>query len=163
MRVRERAAALALCALCAACAPTPQRRNWFGDPFFRATSGIAQCPAPLGPMLTDEEQRHEAHYRAERGTSCWLAGRCADSNAYRGDQALGERVRLALRDLGGVADTSVWVTVQRHWVFLEGCVSQPAQAARLESAMRAIDGVEAVVPALDVSIGHPPRYPVADR
>jgi hypothetical protein len=151
-----------LLVLCTACAQAPERRNWFGDPFFQATSGLPRCPAPLGPLLTYEEQRHEAHYRAERGTSCWLAGRCADSNAYRGDQALGERVRVALRDLDGIADTSVWVTVQRKWVFLEGCVARPQQAALLERAAREVEGVETVVPALDVGIGHPPRYPVAE-
>lgn len=156
-------AAAAVLVLCTACAQAPERRNWFGDPFFQATSGMPDCPVPLGPMLTAEEQRHQAHYRAERGTSCWLAGRCAESNAYRGDQALGARVQAALRDLAGIADTSVWVTVQRRWVFLEGCVATPGQAALLERSLRALDGVETVVPALDVGIGRPPRYPLADH
>jgi hypothetical protein len=160
--MRASAPAIALLVLCTACAQAPERRNWFDDPFFQVTSGFAHCPVPLGPLLTYEEQRHQAHYRAERGTSCWLAGRCADSNAYRGDHALGDRVRAGLRDLAGIADTSVWVTVQRKWVFLEGCVTAPEQTLRLERAARAVEGVEAVIPALDVGIGRPPRYQVGD-
>ena len=29
--------------------PAEERRNWFGDPFFQISSGLAACPAPLGP------------------------------------------------------------------------------------------------------------------
>ena len=63
-----------------------ERRNWFNDPFFQIAAQAPRCPVPLGPYLTAAEQRAEAHDRAERGTSCWLAGRCARSNAYAYDQ-----------------------------------------------------------------------------
>ena len=156
--------AIVLAALgCASWAAPPERRNWFGDPFFQITSGLAGCPTPRGPLLTQEEQRREAHDRIERGTSCWLEGRCADSNVYRGDQALGARVKSTLAGVAGVADTSVWVTVQRHWVFLQGCVAAPQQARALEQAAKSVEGVEMVLPALDVGIGRPPRYPLANR
>jgi hypothetical protein len=163
MRAREMFAVLLAALACASWAGPPERRNWFDDPFFQITSGLAGCPAPRGPLLTQEEQRREAHDRIERGTSCWLEGRCADSNVYRGDQALGAKVKAAMEALPGIADTSVWVTVQRHWVFLQGCVASPQQAARLEEAAKSVDGIELVVPALDVGIGRPPRYPLADR
>ena len=58
------------------------RRNPFNDPFAVVTSGLAACPAAQPPLYTDEQIRNEAHDRAQRGTSCWLAGRCRLHNAY---------------------------------------------------------------------------------
>jgi hypothetical protein len=128
----------------------PDKRNWFDDPFFQISAGLPACPVPEGPLLTFEEQRREAHWRAERGTSCWLAGRCRDSNAYRYDKTLAPQVEAALKAVAGVNRSSVWVTVQRRWVFLEGCVGSPQLARELEAAARAVPEVEAVVPALSV-------------
>ena len=65
--------------------PKPEKQNWFDDPFFQVASGMRNCPVPEGPLLTAEERRAQRHSRLERGTSCWLAGRCADSNAYLPD------------------------------------------------------------------------------
>lgn len=141
-------------------APAEERRNWFDDPFFRVSSGIAACPVPLGPLLTRDEQRREAHYRIERGTSCWLAGKCSDSNAYRYDKGIAPQVEAALKAVPGIERSSVWVTIQRRWVFLEGCVAAPEQPAQLEQAVRAVPEVEAVVPALDVGAARRPRYPL---
>lgn len=153
-------AALALlCGAVATQAQAPERRNWFDDPFFAISTGIADCPLPLGPLLTAEEQRREAHWRAERGTSCWLAGKCRDSNAYRYDKSLAPQVAAALKSIPGIERSSVWVTIQRRWVFLEGCVATPAQAAQMEQAARAVAEVEVVVPALGPA-GEPPRYAV---
>lgn len=140
-----------------------ERRNWFDDPFWQASADVPDCPTPAGPLLTQEEQRREAHDRIERGTSCWLAGRCADSNIYRGDRALGERVRAALDGSARLTGSSVWVTVQRQWVFLQGCVASPQQALAIEAAVKAIDGVQAVVPTLDVGPGRPPTYRRLER
>jgi len=58
-----------------------------------------------------------------------LAGRCADSNAFRGDGALAARVASALAALPEIAGNSLWVTVQARWVFLQGCAASAAQAA----------------------------------
>jgi hypothetical protein len=41
--------------------PAQERRNWFDDPFFQISSGVPQCPVPLGPFLTRDERRREAH------------------------------------------------------------------------------------------------------
>lgn len=138
-----------------------ERRNWFDDPFFQVSSGLPHCPVPLGPMLTVEEQRREAHGRIERGTSCWLAGKCRDSNAYRYDKGLAPPVEAALRALPGIERTSVWVTIQRRWVFLEGCVDSPERIAQLERAARQVADVESVVPALGAG-REAPRYRLRD-
>jgi hypothetical protein len=153
--------ALVLLPMVAAAQQLPDRRNWFDDPFFQVSSGLPGCPVPEGPLLTIDEQRREAHWRAERGTSCWLAGRCRDSNAYRYDKTLAPQVEAALKAAAGVERSSVWVTIQRRWVFLEGCVASPALARELEAAARAVPEVETVVPALGIGVSEPPRYPVA--
>jgi hypothetical protein len=142
-------------------APDQERRNWFEDPFFQLSSGIAACPVPLGPMLTRDEQRREAHGRIERGTSCWLAGKCRDSNAYRYDKGLAAPVKAALMGVPGLDRTSIWVTIQRRWVFLEGCVASPGQSAQLAQAAREVTDVESVVPILSLP-GQAPRYQLRD-
>lgn len=140
----------------------PGKKNWFDDPFFQMSQGVAGCPVPEGPMLTFEEQRREAHWRAERGTSCWLAGICKDSNAYRYDQALAAPVAAALQAVPGLAtDSSIWVTIQRRWVFLEGCVASPTLKDQVEAAIRSVPEVETVVPALMTGAGLQPPYPLA--
>ena len=61
----------------------------------------------------------------------------------------------------GIERTSVWVTIQRRWVFLEGCVASREQAALLEEAARRVPDVESVVPALALP-GEAPRYPLLE-
>jgi len=159
------AALLALaCALEPALAqetPKPAKQNWFDDPFFQVASGLPQCPVPEGPLLTAEERRAQMHSRLERGTSCWLAGRCADSNAYRYDKPLAPKVQAALAAVPGVRHASVWVVIQRRWVYLQGCVPSRALAAALERAARTVPDVEAVLPELMVGTRGKPPYAVA--
>ena len=156
----------AACAVEAATAqepPRPVKQNWFDDPFFQVASGMRGCPVPEGPLLTAEERRAQMHSRLERGTSCWLAGRCADSNAYRYDKPLAPKVRAALLAVPGVRGGSVWVMIQRRWVYLQGCVPSAALAKRLERAARALPDVETVVPDLMIGTRGKPTYPVAGR
>jgi hypothetical protein len=68
------------------------RRNAFDDPFVVVTEGLAGCPPAEGPLLTEDQIRAEAHDRAQRGTSCWLAGRCRLHNAYLFDKEIIPRV-----------------------------------------------------------------------
>jgi hypothetical protein len=154
----------AICAVEAAAAqetPPPEKQNWFDDPFFQVASGMRHCPAPEGPLLTAQERRAQMHSRLERGTSCWLAGRCADSNAYRYDKPLAPKVRAALEAVPGVRRASVWVAIQRRWVYLQGCVPSRAMGAALDRAARSVPDVEVVLPELMIGTrGHPP-YAVA--
>ena len=141
----------------------PLKQNWFDDPFFQVSAGLPACPMPEGPFYTAEERRVQTHSRLERGTSCWLAGKCTDSNAYRYDKPLAPKVRAALQAVPGVDRGSVWVMIQRRWGYLQGCVPNAALAKRLEHAARALPDVEAVVPDLMVGTRGKPTYPVAAR
>jgi len=141
--------------------PQPLRQNWFDDPFFQVAAGQPACPMPQGPYYTAEERRAQTHSRLERGTSCWLAGKCTDSNAYRYDKPLAPKVRAALLAVPGVRRSSVWVTVQRRWVYLQGCVPDAALARKLERAARTVPDVETVVPDLMVGTRGKPPYPLA--
>jgi hypothetical protein len=139
----------------------PEKRNWFDDPFFQLAAGLPGCPVPLGPLYTEAERRMQMHSRLERGTSCWLAGKCADSNAYRYDKPLMPKVQAALDAVPGVRRGSVWVIIQRRWVYLQGCVPAKALGQRLEQAAHAVPDVEAVVPDLMVGVRDKPSYPLA--
>ena len=142
-------------------ADAPQRTNYFDDPFFQVSSGLPACPPPLGPLYTADEARSQMHSRLERGTSCWLAGRCRDTNAYRYDKAIAPEVRKALDAVPGLRRTSVWVTIQRRWVYLQGCVPSRDLAMRLERAAKAVPDVETVVPDLMTGTRGKPTYPLA--
>lgn len=156
-------AALAAVALAAA-ADDAQRRNWFDDPFVQVTAAMAACPAPDPPLLTEEQMRREAHYRAERGTSCYRAGRCRLPNAYLYDKEIAPRVAKAITVDGRFADTSVWIEGQRRWVWLKGCVARAEQKAALEQLVRGIDDVEQVVDQLQVgTAASPPPYRTPPR
>jgi len=136
--------------------PEGVRRNWFDDPFVQVTAGLPACPAPDAPLLTEEQMRREAHYRAERGTSCYQAGRCRLPNAYLYDKEIAPRVVKAITVDGGFVDTSVWIAGQRRWVWLKGCVARAEQKTALEQLVRSIDDVEAVIDQLQVGTATSP-------
>lgn len=166
MKLRARAHCLAALALAGAAVQAAHgadeaRGNFFDDPFFQVSSGLAGCPAPLGPLYTPAEVRSQMHGRLERGTSCWLEGRCADNNAYRYDKTIAPQVRQALEGVPGLRHGSVWVTVQRRWIYLQGCVPTRRMGEQLESAARAVPDVETVVNDLMVGTRGKPSYPLA--
>ena len=127
-----------------------QRANYFNDPFLQVTSGIANCPVPEGPMIDEAQMKAEAHSRAERGTSCFLSGRCRLPNSYLYDHEIIPRVKKAILADGRFSDTSVWAEGQRRWVWLKGCVHRKDQAEALVKLVRGIDDVEAVIDELVV-------------
>lgn len=137
-------------ALCAAQQAAP-KANRFNDPFLQVTAGIQHCPGPEGPLITEAERLAQSHYRAERGTSCYQAGRCRLPNAYLYDAEIIPRVKKAIDADGRFAQTtSVWAEGQRRWVILKGCVRQRAQADELAQLVRGLDDVEAVLDELTV-------------
>jgi hypothetical protein len=122
-----------------------ERANYFGDPFLQVTKGIADCPVPEGPLITEAEMRAQAHVRSERGTRCFMSGQCRLPNAYLYDREIIPRVEKSILADGRFADTSVWAEGQRRWVFLKGCVRRKEQSVALERLVRGIDDVEAVI------------------
>jgi len=157
VRLARAALALAL-PLAVAAQGTPERRNAFGDPFFRLSAAIAACPVPAGPFVTDDERRVQAHQRAERGTSCWLAGRCERPNFYAYDADIAAGVRAALEAQPRFADSSLWVMVQGRVVYIEGCVRDPGLAPELEAAVRVVPEVQQAVAAVYTDLSQRAPY-----
>lgn len=127
--------------------------NRFNDPFEAVSADIPGCPEPRGPRVTAAEARVQAHHRAERGTSCWLRGECREPNAFRYDAAIAGTLRDRLKANPALHPSSLWFTVQGRVVYLEGCVAQPAQAAALEQAARAVPDVVQALALVRVSAG----------
>src|SRR5271157_5375778 len=113
-------------------AAAEEPRTYQLDPFAQATDGFAACPTARPPVLTEQEMRVQAHERAERGTSCCLAGTCECGGAYKRDPEINDRVIAAIRADQRFRDTSVWVTTMRKFVTLQGCVRNPPQGKALE-------------------------------
>lgn len=128
-------------------------RNWFGDPFFAVSSAIADCPRPAGPFVDAHERAVQAHHRAERGTTCWLAGQCEKPNAYAYDRGIAEAVQRRIAGRAELDGSSLWVTVQGRVVYLEGCASTAAQVDALEALLRAVPQVQQVLTIVRVGAG----------
>jgi hypothetical protein len=139
--------ALALSSLLHGQTTEPLLLNPFHDPFVLAIAG-RPCPAPLGPAYTEAARVAESHSRVERGTSCWLAGRCAEPNAYRYDAANAQAAVAALQAESSLATNAIWVTAQRRLIYLEGCVADAAQATKAEAVAKAGPDIDQVIPAL---------------
>jgi len=120
------------------------RKNWYNDPFFALSNSIAACPQPLGPLMTKAEAEDDAHYRVERGTTCWLAHKCTKPNSYLYDPDIAAAIRRQLQGDALFAGTSIWITVQRRFVYAEGCAGAGFDSAALERRLAAIPDVEQV-------------------
>lgn len=116
-------------------------RSYQLDPFAQATSGDERCPEAKPPALDEQEMRVQAHSRAERGTSCCLAGTCECGGPYKHDSEINERVIAAVRADMRFRNASVWVTTTRGFVTLRGCVRSAAGKSALERLVRRQAGV----------------------
>jgi hypothetical protein len=152
----------ALCA-CPAHAAEPLK-NWFDDPFFQVSSAIANCPTPLGPLMTEAERRVQAHSRAERGTTCWLAKQCDRPNdfAYSADIADGLRAMVAANPRR-FDKTSLWFTVQGRVVFIEGCVADARAGPAIEALVTQVPHVKQAIAHVRVGRSGKPPYKTAPR
>ena len=148
-----------VCAAIASVAAAQEPRTYQLDPFTQATSGYPGCPEAKPPVLTEQEMRVSAHERAERGTSCCLAGTCECGGAYKRDPEINERVAAAIRANAQLANTSVWVTTMRKFVTLSGCVRSNAQKKALERLAKGQSDVAIVWNETSVGTKPPAKKP----
>jgi hypothetical protein len=139
-----------LLTLAALASPCPaqveaERQNWFNDPFFQISAFVANCPLPAGPFITEAERKAESHHRAEKGTTCWLAGKCDRPNSYDYDKDIAAAIQTALAKRNPFEKTTLWVTVQGRVVYIEGCATNGAVAAELEAFARKVPNVQQAV------------------
>ncbi len=146
-----RFALIAAAALSGAAQAGEPLKNWFDDPFFQVSSAIERCPTPLGPLMTEAERRIQAHSRAERGTTCWLARQCDRPNdfAYSADIADGLRTMVAAH-AGRFERSSLWFTVQGRVVFIEGCVADRRVGPAIEALVMQVPHVKQAIAALRI-------------
>lgn len=145
-RRRPRLRALWLASMLgSASAGADELRNWFDDPFFQVTSAIAGCPQPAGPYTDERGRREQAHHRAEKGTTCWLARECERPMAYAYDAEIAESVRQAFARARRFDRSSLWVTVQGRIVYIEGCVPAATWGTRLERMVGHLPHVQQAV------------------
>ena len=125
------------------------RSNRGNDPFFQISKAIPQCPAPLGPMETEQEWQSEAHYRIERGNSCWVEGRCRLSNSYRYDAEIAEAVQRRLSTINMAThwreQSSLWLMLQRRFIYVQGCVSPSFDKDKFLSELAKTADVDKVI------------------
>jgi hypothetical protein len=138
-------------------AASAERRNWYHDPFFALSHAVAACPLPLGPLMTHAQMEDDAHYRVERGTTCWLAHKCTKPNSYLYDAPIADAIRAHFTDPHGFDGTSLWITVQRRFVYVEGCVPARFNLKGLRRQLEAVPDVEQVF----IRVSHDPRGPLS--
>jgi len=135
-------------------------RNWFDDPFFQISSSIADCPLPAGPFVSESDKRVQAHRRAEKGTTCWLAGECDRPNAYAYDRDIAEAFRKAIAGADRLPGTTLWVTVQGRVLYIEGCALQNSSIAAVEALARSLPHVKQAIAIVRTDPTSPPPYKV---
>lgn len=121
-----------------------ERKNWYNDPFFTLSQTYPGCPLPLGPLMTRAQMEDDAHYRVERGTTCWLAHKCTKPNSYMYDAGIAAAIRAHFIDPRTFDGTSLWITVQRRFVYAEGCAPASFDRHALQQQLEAIPDVEQV-------------------
>lgn len=140
------AAALILPVRATAGAP---RANHGNDPFFQISHAVAACPIPLGPLETEPEWLAQSHYRIERGNSCWWEGRCRLSNGYLYDKEIEEAVKRRLTNIEPATHwrerTTLWVMLQRRFVYVEGCVASDFDKEKFLAEVATTADVERVI------------------
>ncbi len=102
------------------------RQNYGKDPFIQISKALPDCPAATGPIQTEKEWLQESHYRVERGNSCWIAGTCRLSNAYKYDAEIAETVQRRLAAISSLEwrqRTTLWLLIQRRFIMVQGCVA----------------------------------------
>jgi hypothetical protein len=150
-----------LLALAAAAAPAQDAdglRNWYNDPFFQISSALPDCPLPAGPFVDERERQAQAHHRAEKGTSCWLAGACQRQSAYAYDEDIAAAIRDAVRERDPFPASTLWVTVQGRVVYIEGCAAPGTDVRTLESFVRSLPHVEQAIAAIRTDPAEAPPY-----
>lgn len=139
---------LALVALLAAAAPVLGEevvRNWFEDPFFQVRNGMPNCPMPLGPYVTESQRLHETHYRSERGLRCYLEKKCAKPSSYMYDADIAAAVRARFEASPALRDATLWITAQRRFVWVEGCVASKDGRKRIEALLKDVPDMERLI------------------
>lgn len=139
---------------------TETRTNWFHDPFFSLSGEIAACPAPLGPLVTEEEALRDSHHRNERGLRCYLEHRCIHPSSYDYDKDIAARIQAARARIAPRRST-LWVLVQGRRVWIYGCVAPGYRRGALEKALRRIPDVELAME--EVRIGPRGEVPYRPR
>ncbi|MEO8310450.1 MAG: BON domain-containing protein [Caldimonas sp.] len=153
-------AALSTSLPCATCLAQSgeELRNWFEDPFFQISSALADCPLPAGPFVSESDKRVQAHRRAEKGTTCWLAKECDRPNAYAYDQDIAAALRQAAAGSEALAGTTLWATVQGRVLYIEGCALQDSAVARIEALARSLPHVEQAIAIVRTDAASPAPY-----
>jgi hypothetical protein len=162
LRTHAIVAAFLLAAVPLGASASEPLRNWYDDPFFQVRHAHADCPTPLGPLATEAEMRHDAHERAERGTRCWLAKECSKPNSYLYDDGIADAVRARFAHASAFRDATLWITVQRRFVWVEGCVARRGTDAALERFLRDVPDVERVIVNVATGHGKPPYRTLPD-
>ncbi len=140
------------------------RLNRGHDPFLAISHAIADCPAPLGPLETEKEWLDDAHYRIERGNSCWIEGRCRLSNGYAYDAEIADSVQRRLSTIAYTTHwrdrTTLWLTLQRRFIYVQGCVSRDFDKAAFLKELGKTADVERVI---DDTVDDPRTSPLPYR
>lgn len=135
--------------------------NWFDDPFFQVSAADPACPLPAGPFVDERGRREQAHRRAEKGTTCWLAGQCDRPKAYAYDADIAAGVKRAFAaEAPRFAGTTLWVTVQGRVVYVEGCAGDASTVAAAEALVRGVPHVEQAIAIVRVAPARTPPYRV---
>ncbi|MFC7515994.1 BON domain-containing protein [Herbaspirillum sp. GCM10030257] len=138
-------------------------RNWFNDPFFQVSKDVPDCPVPAGPFVDERAMRNQSHQRAEKGTTCWLAGDCDRQNSYMYDTDIAKEFMSATGERGPFVNTTLWITVQGRVAYIQGCGISESQVPQLEEFARSVRYVQQAFVDLRVDRSRRAPYRLRER
>ena len=133
-------------------------QNLFDDPFEQLSHDLPHCPEPVGPRAPESQRSAVAHNRIERGTTCWLAGRCRLAHSTDYDPGIAQALLPRLKASPALRGTTLWVYFFARNVYLQGCAASPAQVDALAAIAREHPDVFTVVPTVRTGAGQPLPY-----
>ncbi|HEX5129364.1 MAG TPA: BON domain-containing protein [Usitatibacter sp.] len=100
------------------------------------------------PALGEEVEARrlqETHYRSERGLRCYLEKKCSKPSSYMYDAEIAAAVRARFAASTALRDASLWVTAQRRFVWVEGCVGSRDGQRRIEKLLEDVPDPERLI------------------
>lgn len=144
MKTSKKAGLTAILIFLTAPAWPQERHNWFNDPVLQLSADHPTCPAPDGPLLTEAQMREQAHDRIERGNSCYLSQKCSHASAYAYDKEIAQAARQRLQHDAKLKGSTLWLTVQRRFITLEGCARSRQQVEEIHRVLSKLPNVQHV-------------------
>ena len=119
------------------------RRNWYNDPSSRCRG---TWPNAVAARPVDDPGRDDGRRALPRRTRHHLLARASlhEAEFYMYDAPIADAVKAHFAGSDRLHGTSLWITVQRRFIYVEGCADTAFDQPALQRELEALPDVEQV-------------------